>query len=214
MDDVLGMEIGKCVGHLIDVDGAASFGEATKLCELLVKLALARKFEHEKDALFVVEVTVEAEDIWMPEVLLDFNLPTDLLLHSGLDDLRLVEAFESEDVFWLDLGADHVNSTKFAFAERAANVKVGEMPFSSGACSLGGQVSSFWNEDSEGRTNLETLESRARSWAASPSTASPRFSFSISKPPSYLPISSSRPEEGLTCEEVGAAGWGCCFAAE
>ena len=53
----------------------------------LIKLALASEFEHEKDALFVVEVTVEAEDIWMPEVLLDFNLAADLLLHSGLDDL-------------------------------------------------------------------------------------------------------------------------------
>jgi hypothetical protein len=61
VNDVLGMEIGRCVGHLIDVDGAASFREATILRELLVKLALAGKFEHEEVALFVVEVTVETE---------------------------------------------------------------------------------------------------------------------------------------------------------
>ena len=36
VDDVLGVEIGERVGHLIDVDGAASFGEAAVLCELLV----------------------------------------------------------------------------------------------------------------------------------------------------------------------------------
>ena len=71
----------------------------------------------------------------MPEVLLDFDLATDLLLHSGLDDLRLVETLEGEDVFWLDFRADHVNPTKFAFAERAADVKVGKVPFSGGACS-------------------------------------------------------------------------------
>lgn len=29
-----------------------SFGEVTVLCELFVKLALASKFEHEKDAIF------------------------------------------------------------------------------------------------------------------------------------------------------------------
>jgi hypothetical protein len=55
------MEIGKCVGHLIDVDSAVSFGEAAVLRELLVKLALASKFEHEEDALLVVEVTIETE---------------------------------------------------------------------------------------------------------------------------------------------------------
>ena len=53
-------------------------------------------------------------------------------------------------------------------------------------------------------TNLETLESRASSWAASPSIFSPRFSFSISKPPSYLPISNSRLEVGLDREGFDA----------
>jgi hypothetical protein len=56
----------------------------------------------------------------MPEVLLDFDLATDLFLHSGLDDFGLVETLESEDVIWLDVGADDVNRTKFAFAKRAA----------------------------------------------------------------------------------------------
>lgn len=38
-------------------------------------------------------------------------------------------------------------------------------------------------------THRATLESSARSSAASPYTFSPRFSFSSSKPPSYRPIS-------------------------
>ena len=50
---MLGVEIGKHISHLIDVDSAVSFGEATVLCELFVKLALASESEHEKDALFV-----------------------------------------------------------------------------------------------------------------------------------------------------------------
>jgi hypothetical protein len=37
----------------------------------------------------------------MLEVLLDFNLVTDLLLHPGLDDLGLVETLEGENVIWL-----------------------------------------------------------------------------------------------------------------
>lgn len=133
MNDVLGVEVRQRVGHLVDVDRAASLREATVLCELLVELALAGEFEHEKNALFVMEIAVEAEDVWMSEVLLDFDFATDLLLHSGLDDLGLVETLEGEDIFWLDFCADHVDATKFAFTQRAANVKVGEVPLSGGA---------------------------------------------------------------------------------
>ena len=150
VNDMLGMEIGKGVGHLVDVDGAASLGEAAVLCELLVKLALAGKFEHEKDALFVMEVTVEAEDVWVPEILLDFDLATDLLLYSGLDDLGLVETLEGENVVWLDLGANHINTAKLAFAQRATDVKVGEVPFARGARSWEGEVN-MWGEANVGR---------------------------------------------------------------
>ena len=87
MDDVLGVEVGKSVGHLINVDRAPPLRETTVLCELLIELAFAGKFEHEKDALFVVEITVKAEDVWVSEVLLDFDFAADLLLHSGLDNL-------------------------------------------------------------------------------------------------------------------------------
>ena len=71
VDDVLGMEIGKCVGHL-------------------------------------VEVATEAEDVWMLEVLLNFDLATDLFLQSGLqradslricpDDLVVVEKYPGAPV--------------------------------------------------------------------------------------------------------------------
>ena len=44
-------------------------------------------------------------------------------------------------------------------------------------------------ERENGGTNRDTLESNARSSAASPYTFSPLFSLSISIPPSYLPIS-------------------------
>ena len=60
----------------------------------------------------------------MLEVLLNFSLATDLLVHSRLDNLRLVETLKGKDVFWLNLGANHVNMARFAIAKRAANVKV------------------------------------------------------------------------------------------
>ena len=137
---------------LVDVDGAAPLREGTVLCELLVELALAGKFEHEKDALFVVEITVQAKDVRVSEVLLDFDFTTDLLLHSGLDDLGLVETFESEDIIWFDLGANHVDAAKFAFAQRSANIKVGKMPFSCGTSPR--RTGKHQVEDSEDKLTL------------------------------------------------------------
>ena len=82
----------------------------------LVKLALAGELEHEKYALFVVEVTVETKYVGMSEVLLDLDFATDLLFDAGLDDLRFVKALESENVIGLALCANHVDPTEFTLA--------------------------------------------------------------------------------------------------
>lgn len=58
VDYMFGMEVDEGVSHLVDVDSAASFGEATILHELLVHLALTSELEHEEDAVLIVEVTV------------------------------------------------------------------------------------------------------------------------------------------------------------
>jgi hypothetical protein len=95
------------------------------LRQLLIQLALARKLEHEEDPLFVVEVAVQPQDVRVsdqrvserrsaqegdgPKVGLDLDLPPDLLLDLALDELRLVQAFEREDVLFL-LGPDHVDA--------------------------------------------------------------------------------------------------------
>jgi hypothetical protein len=60
------------------------------LGELLVKLALAGKLEHEKDALLVMEITEEAKDMRMAEVLLNFDLSPSLLLDFGLHNFGFV----------------------------------------------------------------------------------------------------------------------------
>ena len=115
VDDVLGVEVVEGVGHLADIDGAAALREGTVLYKLLVKLALAGKLEHEENALLVVEVAVEAEHIRISEVLLDLDFAGDLLLNSGLDNLKLVKTLEGNDVIGLDLSPNHV-AAKLALA--------------------------------------------------------------------------------------------------
>lgn len=110
VDDVLRVEVVEGVGHLADIDGAAALREGTVLCKLLVKLALAGKLEHEENALLVVEVAVEAEHIGISEVLLDLDFAADLLLNSGLDNLKLVKTLEGNDVIGLDLSPNLVRT--------------------------------------------------------------------------------------------------------
>ncbi|KAI9454641.1 hypothetical protein BJY52DRAFT_1224973 [Lactarius psammicola] len=93
VDDVLHVEVGEGIGHLVDIDGTAMLRGAV-FCELLVKLTFAGKFEHEEDVLIVVEVPVEAENVGVSEILLDLDFTTDLLLNPGLDNFGLVKTLE------------------------------------------------------------------------------------------------------------------------
>jgi hypothetical protein len=128
---VFGVEVDESVGHLVDVNGTPTFRKAAVLHELLVHLALTGEFEHEEDAVLVVEVAVETEDVGVPEVLLDLDFASDLFFDPGLYNLFLVEALEGEDVVGFDLCPNHVNVSESAFTERTANVKVIQVPVAS-----------------------------------------------------------------------------------
>lgn len=132
MDNVLVMEIHQRVRHLVDVPRTPSLRERAVLAQLLVELAFARKLEHEKDPLLVVEVAVQSEHIRVSQVLLYLDLPPDLFLHPGLDDLGFVQRLEREDVSRFALGSDHVHSAEFTFSQRTAHVKLVQAPFASG----------------------------------------------------------------------------------
>lgn len=62
----------------------------------------------------------------MAQVLLDFNLATDLLLDAAVDNLHLVQALEGDDEVGSSFGAREVNTTELALAEWAANLERGE----------------------------------------------------------------------------------------
>lgn len=135
-----------------------------------------------------MKIPIQTEDIRVSKILLDLYLTTDLLLDAGLDDFGFVQTFKGKDVFGLALGADHVNATKLALTERSTDVKGRKIPFT-GRTDSGIQMRGTILEMSH-QTYRDTLESNARASAASPYTFSPLFSLSISKPPSYRPISS------------------------
>ena len=99
------------------------------LGELFVKLAFSSEFEHEEDAFLVVEVTIQTENIRVPQILLYFNLTACLFLDLGLDDFGFIETFKSKDVLRFAFRADHIDPPKFAFSERSTNVKAGKVPF-------------------------------------------------------------------------------------
>ena len=128
MNYVFGVEVVESVGHLVNVHSTSSFGKAAVLHELLVHLTLAGKFKHEEDAVLVVEVAIETEDVGVSKVLLDFDFASDLFLNPRLDNLLLVKTLEGKDIVRFGLCPNHVNVPKPAFTQRTTNVKVIQVP--------------------------------------------------------------------------------------
>lgn len=77
------------LGQLLDVCGRALFVKALELLQLLVQLAARRILENEIHAGGVVKVAVEAQDVRVAQMRLDFNLAPQLVLHVGLLQLAL-----------------------------------------------------------------------------------------------------------------------------
>ena len=59
-----------------------------------------------------------------PEVLLNLNLPPDLFLHLVLQDLRLDQAFQGDDVPRRGLCPRQVDSTEFPTSEGFADLEI------------------------------------------------------------------------------------------
>lgn len=117
------VEIHERISHLVDVSGTSFLGKASMFAELFVELSLASEFKHKKYTFLVMEISIETENIWMAEVLLDFNFTSDLFLDFGLNDLRFVEGFQGKNVVRLALRADHIDATEFAFTKWSAHVE-------------------------------------------------------------------------------------------
>lgn len=128
VDYVFGVEVDESVGHLIDVNSTSSLGKATILHELLVHLTLSSEFNHEEDAVLVVEIAVETKDVGVSQVLLDLDFASDLFLNPGLYNFLLVETLEGKDVVGLGLCPNHVDVPKPAFTQRTTDVKVIQVP--------------------------------------------------------------------------------------
>jgi len=128
VDYVFGVEVDESVGHLVDVNSTSSFGKAAILHELLVHLTLSGEFKHEEDAVLVVEVAIETEDVGVPQVLLDLDFASDLFLDPRLYNFLLVETLEGKNIVWFDLCPNHVNVPKPAFTQRTTDVKIIQVP--------------------------------------------------------------------------------------
>ena len=128
MDYVLRVEIDEGIGHLININGAPTFGKAAILRELLIHLTFSSELEHEEDAVLVVKVTVETKDVRVPEVLLNFDFASDLFLDPRFDNFLFVEAFEGKNIMGFDLRPNHIDVTEPAFSERTTDVEIVQMP--------------------------------------------------------------------------------------
>lgn len=140
MDNVLAVEVAQRRSHLRNVLRGLPLGEPVLAAQVLVQLALAGELEDQKDALAVVEVAVQLEDVGVSQVALDLNLAANLLLNAGaLLEFGFVEDLERADEAAAAL-AREVDAAEFAFAERPANLEHAEVELLGGEGLLDGEA--------------------------------------------------------------------------
>lgn len=118
--DVFLVQIFQGCGHLGDVLCGFWFGEALLLTQVFIQFTLAGKFQDQKDAFRVMEVSKEAQDIGMREMRLDFYFSADLLFDFALLEFGFVKHFEGADEAGGFLFGE-VDAAKFSFAEGLAD---------------------------------------------------------------------------------------------
>ena len=127
VDDVLAVQVAQRRRHLRDVLRGLPLGEPALAPQVLVQLALAGELEDQKDALAVVKVPVQLEDVGVPQVALDLDLAPHLLLDARpLLQLRLVEHLERADEARAAVPRQ-IHAPELALAERPANLEHAEV---------------------------------------------------------------------------------------
>ena len=126
--DVLFVQVLERRGHLGNVLRGLPFGEFLGFAQVLVELAFAGEFEDKEDALAVVEVAVEAEDVGVGEVALDFDFAPDLLFHFALLEFGFVEDFQGADEARAAFSGQ-VDAAELAFAEGFADFEHAQVEF-------------------------------------------------------------------------------------
>lgn len=127
VNDVLPVQITQGRRHLGNVLGRLPLGEAVFFAQVFIELSLAGKLEDQKDALAIVKVAKELENVGMAQVGLDLNLAAHLLLYAAVLNLALVQHLQGADEARRAL-AGKVYSTKLTLSQWSSDLKHAQMP--------------------------------------------------------------------------------------
>lgn len=97
VDDVLAVQVAQRARHLRHVLRRLPLREPALAPQVLVQLPFRRELEDQEHPLAVVEVPEQLQDVRVPQVALDLDLPPHLLLHPPLRQLALVQHLERAD---------------------------------------------------------------------------------------------------------------------
>merc|ERR1719174_1260016 len=111
MDDVLCVAVLNGLHHLFEIPSGPSLRKLTSALQKTIKLSSWSHLKHEVHSLLVMKETVKPENVHMPAMRLNFNLPSQLMLHTVLDELRLIQHLQSENETCAALSCD-IHSSK------------------------------------------------------------------------------------------------------
>ena len=127
MDDVLGVAVDQGPGERGNVGRGPLLVKVPALLQLLVQLPPRGKLQDQVHAGLVVKVAVQPQDIRVPEVGLDLDLPPELVLHVVVLQLVLEEDLERNNVSGLPLPGE-VDVSELSPAQGPSYVEVFELP--------------------------------------------------------------------------------------
>ena len=127
VDHVLGVAVLERLGELPDVGCGPGLVEPGAGGERLVQLALWCVLQDQVDACGIIEVGVEPQDVWMPQVALVLDLAAELVFDVRLLELALEQNLERDYELCLLLPGK-VDVAELAPAQGLANLEVGELP--------------------------------------------------------------------------------------
>ena len=127
VDHVLTVAIHQSMRQLLNIKCGPVFRETNRLLQITVQFSFCSEFKNQINSSSIVKITVESENVWMPEMTLNLNLAPQLVLHAVIVQLFFEKHLQGHHILALLL-AGQVHIAELSLAKRFANVEVCHLP--------------------------------------------------------------------------------------
>lgn len=124
VDNLVLMNVFHALNELLDVVTSFKLVQTLASSHQVTKRLIVANIEHNVDVVFVFEVTIEANDVFVAERAMDLDFTSELLTGFASGEVCLADDFKSPRLVFVFVGLDGRNSADFVcFSEATLNRK-------------------------------------------------------------------------------------------